>query len=145
MSPLPNTRVIPTGWSAHHRPVVEGTWTGTCTIRRPGVVKGDFDEETLTYESTPHDPHYTGKCRVQVQPIFSGDREAAGQKVTVAGYLVAVDLATSDQTKVDDVVKVTGIDDNGDPTLVGRELTVSGVARGTLAWERDLTAIDDLG
>lgn len=145
MCPLPNTRVIPVDWSAHHRPVVADTWTATVTIRRPGGTQGAFDEATGTYPVTPYAAHYSGKARIQVQPIFSGERDAAGQVVSVAGYLVVVDLATSDETKVDDVVKITAVDTNGDPSLVNRELTVSGVARGSLVWERDLTCLDDLG
>ena len=137
--------MIPTVWADAHRPTIRGTWTGECTIRRPGGTQGEFDPETGTYPTVPHDPHHTGKCRVQVQPIFSADRETGGQEVTVAGYLVVVDRDTSTETAVGDICKMTAVDDNGDPALVGRELTVSGVAYGSLAWERDLTAIDNLG
>jgi hypothetical protein len=145
VSPFPNHKVISADWSAHHRPVVEGTWTGACTIRQPGVTKGAFDDDTGTYETTPHDPHYTGKCRVQARADLTGQREAAGQQVTLGDYLVVVDLAESVQTAVGHVVKITAVDDNGDPDLVGRELTVAGVALGTLAWERDLACTDDQG
>lgn len=138
--------VIGADWSAHHRPVVAGTWTATVAIRRPGVTQGGFNEETGTYDDPqPYPPHHTGKARVQVEPMFSGERDSAGQEVTVAGYLVVVDRDTSVDTEVGDICKVTAVDDNGDPALVDRELTVSGVAYGSLAWERDLTAIDDLG
>lgn len=144
--PLANTRVIPEGWSAHHQPVVAGSWTADVTIRPPGNTQGEFNPATGTYDDPqPHPAHYTGRARVQVEPMFAGDREAGGQQVTVAGYLVVVDRDTSTGTEVGHIVKVTGVDDNGDPALVGRELTVSGVAYGSLAWERDLTCTDDLG
>ena len=146
----PGTEVIPAGWSADHRPVVKGTFTATVAIRHPGGTQGAFDPETGTYPNTPHPAHYGAgatepNARIQVQPIFSGERDTAGQLVSVAGYLVVVDRDTSTATAVGDICKVTAVDDNGDPSLVNRELTVSGVARGSLAWERDLTCLDDLG
>lgn len=145
--PLPNTRVIPAGWSAHHRPVVADTWTATVTLRRPGYQAGsdDFDPVTGTRTGTPHPVHFTGTARIQVQPILGGEDVAGDQEITTYGYLVAVDLATSGGTQVGDLVDVTAVDDNGDASLVGRTLTVTGVGRGSLVWERDLYAIDNLG
>lgn len=143
--PFDNTRVIPEGWSAHHQPVVAGTWTAEVEIRAPGGTEGDFDPETGIRETVPYEPHHTGKARFQVEPIFAADRETGGQQVSVAGYLVVVDRDGSVATEVGHLVKVTGVDENGDPALVGRPLTVTGVAYGSLAWERDLTCIDDLG
>lgn len=144
MAPLPGTRVIPKDWAAHHRPTVAGTWTATCTIRRPGGTAGDFDEETGKRPIEPYAAHYDGPCRVQAM-VDAGEREAAGQQVTVAGYLVVVERDTSAETEVGHVVKITAVDDNGHPDLVGRELTVTGVVYGSLAFERDLTCNADLG
>lgn len=137
--------VIPSGWSAHHRAVTEGAMTATVEARRPGGTEGAMNPATGERTVTPFAPHYTGKARIQIVPMFGGDTETAGQQVTTAGYLVTVKLAGSDGWKVDDLVKVTAVDANGDPTLVGRELTVTVVARGSLAWERDLRCTDDLG
>lgn len=143
--PLDNSRVIPEGWAAHHRPVVDGTFTATCEIREPGGTEGPLDRETGLRPLAPHAPHYTGGCRVQVAPMFSGEREAAGQEVTVVNYLVVVELAASAATATGHLVTFTDVDDNSDPTLVDRELTVTGVASGSLAWERDLTCVEDQG
>lgn len=143
--PFDNTHVVHPDWSTHHRPVVAGTFTAECTIRRPGVTQGEFDPNSGTYtDPQPHPPHYTGGCRIQV--LTGDDQQAAvaDQTVTTVGYLVAVDLTSSTDTQVNDLVKVTAVDDNGDPTLVDHELTVSSFARGTLAWERDLTCLDQL-
>lgn len=145
MSPLPNTKVIPDGWSAHHRPIVAQTFGAAVSIRRPGGTAGDFNETTGVREYTLADPHYVGGARIQVQPIMGGDLNAGEQRVTVVGYLVVVDRDTSTDAQVDDVVLIDNVDDNGDPAMIGRELRVSGVAIGSLAWERDLTALDDLG
>lgn len=144
--PLPNTRVIPEGWSAHHRPVAEGGMTATVQVRHPGGTPGEFDPVTGTRPNVPHAPHHTGQARIQVAPVFGGgEAVAGGQEITTVAYLVAIELDGSDECKVDDLVKVTAVDDNGDPALVGRTLTVTGVARGSLAWERDLVCTDDLG
>lgn len=141
----PGTPVIPPNWTEAPRTVAVKTMTATCTIRRPGGTQGAFDATTGTYPTTPHTPHYTGPCRVQVQPIFSGQRDTADQQVTVAGYLVVVELEGSDETGVDDVVKITSPGEHGDPAMLDREMVVSGIAVGSLAWERDLTCIDNLG
>lgn len=135
--------VIPADWSAHHRGVVRQTWTGGCTIHHPGQApaSGTLDPESGEYPpAAAAAAHFTGACRVQVQ-LTTGQSESAGEQVTVAGYLVVVDQS-ADAVKVDDVVTITRVDDNGDPTLFGRRLTVTGVARGTLTWERDLTCVD---
>lgn len=137
--------VIPSDWSAHHRPVVEGTFTAEVEIREPGGTPGPRDPGTGVVPVTPHAAHYADGARIQVAPVFSAERDSAGQEITVAGYLVVVNRDTSAQTEVGHVVKVTAVDDNGDPALVDRELTVSGVAYGSLSWERDLICIDQLG
>lgn len=138
--PLPNARVIGPRWSAHHRPVVDATLTGECTIRHPAAkpTPGDLDPETGTYPDTGQaTPHFTGACRVQV--LLTDSRvETAGDQVTVAGYLVVVSQ-TATEVRVGDIVAITAVDDNGSPALAGRELRVTGVARGTLTWEQDLT------
>ncbi len=140
MSPLPNTRVIGPRWSEHHRPVADATMTGECTIRRPGssTPTGDLDSESGEYPAaTPHTPHYDGPCRVQV--LITDTRvEAAGDQVTVAGYLVVVSQ-TATGVAAGDVVTVTAPGTNGSPALDDVELRVTGVARGTLTWEQDLT------
>lgn len=120
--------------------------TATVEGRRPGGTTGPIDPVTGERTIVPFAPHYTGAARIQVVPIFGGgDAVSGGQEVTTVAYLVAVRLAESNQWKVDDLVKMTAVDANGDTTLVGRELTVTGMARGSLAWERDLVCTDDLG
>lgn len=138
--------VIPPGWAVHHRPVAAGAMTASIAIRPPGGIPGEFDETTGRRGPTvPLPAHYTGPARIQSQPVF-GTREAVsgGQEISTLTYLVAIELEGADGCKVGDLVKVTAVDDNGDPTLVDRTLTVAGVARGSLSWERDLLCIDDL-
>lgn len=137
--------VIPVDWSAHHRGIVEATFTGECEIRRPGGTPGVFDPVTGTTPVTPHPVHYAGGCRVQVLPALEQEAVTGGQEVTTLGYRITVAYDAAAQLAVDDLIKLTALDDNGDPTLVGRTLKVRSFARGTLAWERDIYATDSLG
>lgn len=148
--PFPNHRVIPAGWSAHHRPVVNDTFGATIAVRRPGGTPGEFDPETGQTTTTPHDAHYTGGARIQVLPALDQERVTGDQEVTTLGYRVAVahDAAVepADGTSVVGcLVLVTAVDANGDASLVGRTLTVESLERGSLAWERDLIVTDRLG
>lgn len=144
----PGTPVIPANWSDAPRNVMAGTRTGACELRHPGAATGPFDPDTGKYPGAPNDAYWTGTCRIQAAPVFGGGQEdTAGEPVTTVAYLVAVDLEAddpSDQVRVGDLLTVTGLDDNGDPTLVGRDLPVQSIARGTLAWERDLVCVDHL-
>ena len=138
-------KVIPADWAAHHRQVAIGTMTATVTIRPSGSTAGALDPDTGKRASEARPAHYTGGARLQALPAVPAERESGEQQITVAGYLVTVELAASAATKVGDVIKVTAVDDNGDPALVDRELRVTGVGPGSLAWERDLFASLDLG
>jgi hypothetical protein len=93
---------------------------------------------------TPHAPHFTGNARVQVLTLQDTARLVGDQEVTTAGYLVAVALAAVDVV-VDDVVTFTAVPTDSDLTLIDREMVVRSVMRGSLAWERDLIVIDNLG
>lgn len=143
----PGTRVIPSDWSDSHRPVAEKTMTGSCEIRRPGGTSGSYNSTTMTKTVTPHAPHYAGFCRLQIRPTFTQDTASAEQPATTHSYLVTIPWnAASDGTEleVDDLVTMTAVDDNGDPSLVDRELVVRGITRGTLTWERDLLCEENL-
>lgn len=147
MSPLPNTVVIPDGWSAHHRPVATGGQTATCSLRRPGVTGGTFDPGTGTKGGTPHTPYLMGaSCRVE-EPSQASAQLFGDQQVTTGALIVTVDWTAAGDVDVhvDDILTITAVDDNGSPTLVGRDLRVSGVGRATLEWERVLAAVDNEG
>lgn len=139
--------VVPPDWAAHHRPVSAGAMTATVEIRPAGGTPGAFNDTTGKRDpATPFAAHYTGPARIQPQPVLGTQQTiSGGQEISSLTYLVAIELAGADGCKVGDLVKVTAVDDNGDPTLVDRTLTVEGVARGSLSWERDLVCTDDLG
>jgi len=140
----PGTPVIPFTWSAGHRPIVEATFTAECQIRHPGGTP-TFDPGTGTTTTLPLAPHYTGGCRVQVLPALEQEAVTGDQEVTTLGYRITVAYDAAGELAVDDLVKFTTVDDNGDPTMVGRTMRVRSFARGSLAWERDIYCTDSLG
>lgn len=146
--PLPGTVVIPSGWSAHHRPVATGGQTATCSLRRPGGTGKSFNSTTGTTTDTPHTAYVTGaKCRVAELTPTVAARLFGEQQVTTGTLFVTVDWTTAGAAtvQIDDVLTVTAVDDNGDPSLVGRPLRVDGIGRGSLEWERVLAVVDNEG
>lgn len=136
--PLPGSRVVPAGWEAHHRPVLETTWTATITFKR---FSGDpvFDPETGS-TSRPSTTVFSGQVRIQHHETASaGSTVAAGQKITSHDYQVSGPVEMD--LKIDDVGTV---DACNDPTLVGRELTVTDIQRGSLLFQRDVICTDNL-
>lgn len=135
----------PADWAGAGVVVTVGdVWTAECTIRRPGGVRGAFNTATGSYPTVPHDPHYTGLCRVDVLTVGSGTVEAAGEQLTTLGYLVVVDLTASTEVQVGDLVTITANLANGDPLLVGRSVQVESFYRGAMPWQRNLVCTDFL-
>jgi hypothetical protein len=135
--------VIPADWSAHHRPVLAGTRGATVTLRRQGGTQGEFDDETGTYPNVPHAPYFTGPARIQLPSSEEQVRLAGEQEVSTIGYAVMLDHAVTG-VQLDDLVTVTGVDDNGDEWLVGREFSVESIESGSLHWERRLLCSHNL-
>lgn len=143
MSPLPSSRVIPTGWSGHHRGVARGGMTATCRLEQAGTGEGAWNENTQSTDPPAPTTSWSGPCRVQAQPTQAQDAESAGQQVTTRTYLVAVPLhAVLPEAGVNGGrVVVTACED---PTLLDRPLRIADITRGSLLWERDLVCVDDL-
>lgn len=140
----PGTTVIPTGWSAAHRPVVDGTQTATCTIRKPGGTRGPFDQTTGEYQITPNPAHYDGPCRLQMMPALEQNPVTGDEQVPTATYLVTIPWDASPELAVDDVVTFIDPGPEGDPTLAGVAMRVRSFSRGSLTWERDIYVTDNL-
>lgn len=138
---------IPADWSAHHRPVLAGTHTATVTLRRPGGTQGAFNPTTGSYPNTPFPAYYTGPARVQILTPNETDRLSGEQQVSTLGYAVTLDHTLDDSltaVQIDDLCQVTEVDDNGDETLIDRDLVVYAIVRGSLHWERRLLVTDNL-
>lgn len=136
--PLQGHRVIPVGWEAHHRPVLETTWTATITFRR-------FVGEPMFNPATGSTTRaslvvYSGPCRIQHHETTSaGSTVAAGQEITSHDYQVSGPVEMD--LKVDDVGTV---DAANDPTFIGRGLRVIDIQRGSLLFQRDVICTDNL-
>lgn len=141
--PFPRTRVIPVGWAKHHRPAAEGTMTARVRFRDPEQdEEGPFDNSTGTRPVVKADPYLDTWCRAQQQkqPQVATTGE---QRVSTHDYLIAVPIAGTTVLAVGHVGVIYECPD--DPSLVGREIKVTDVQRGSLMWERDLICIDHLG
>lgn len=135
----------PAAWSGAGVVVQLGdVWTATCTIRRPGGTRGAFDTAAGSYASVPFPPHYDGECRVEVLPVGDRTVDAADEPLSLVGYLIVVDLATSTDVAVGDLVTITSEIANGDPLLVGRSVQLKSFALGAMPWERNLVCTDFL-
>lgn len=136
--PRPGSRVIPSGWEQHHRPIAEGTHTATITFKRPSGA-ATFNAATGT-KTQPTITVYSGPCRIQ--EIGRGDQVAmaVGQRITVRRYMVSLTI-TAASLRLDDVGTV---DTASDPSLPGRPLRITDVQRGSLTFERNLICVDDL-
>jgi len=123
--------------------VLDGTRGATVTLRRPGGTNSVFDRETGKWTTTPNAAYFTGPARVQVLSGAEQEAVAGEQEISTLAYAVMLDHAV-DGMQLDDVATVTAVDDNADPWLVDRELTVTAIQSGSLHWERRLLCTDNL-
>lgn len=136
--PLPNTKVIHTLWSEHHRPTATGTMSAVCEITRKGTA-GVTDADG-TYTPAVRSTVHAGPCRVQAL-VTQQQIEIVGEtQETRHRYLVTIQYDTA-EIHVGDLVRLTASKDAG---LVGRQLRVTDAIYGSEQWERDLTC-EELG
>lgn len=121
-------------------PVANATMTVRCLIHGPDL-KGVRDRVTnITPPPTPGPLKFSGAARVQ-RLNREQEQANAGQQVTIADYLIAIQF-DANGIQPDDIVTIAQASDTD---LTGRRLTVTGVMKGSLRWQRDLLAIDNLG
>ena len=145
--PFNTTKAIPTGWSAHHQPVVEGAFNAKVVITDPSrATPGTFDQDTGTW-GTPT-PYYVAggpsdtvaawrsgvPCRIQRQ---RDDRELtqAAQDITVRFYLIQFPAGLPD-VEIGFVGEVKSA--TNDANLVGEVMTATDVMHGSERFNRDI-------
>lgn len=131
MSPIPGSRVVPAGWSEHHRPVAVGSMTGRAdvlvTVPRTSIL--DEGGESLVAEGVP--------CRVQ-QLNRASNGATVGQEAHLRDYLVTVPVDTPVDFKAGADGHRLRITEADAQAAVGLELAIKQVLKGTLLWELDL-------
>lgn len=137
--PLPNTRVIPTNWAAHHRAAAEGTHTATVAWFH----RGQPEPWPIPEDWDGPEPFHT--CTANVQQInASTGGVPAEQPVHERRYLVSIPMDAPEIRAGEqdgDYCKVTA---SSDPHLIGRTLNADDIQHGALMWERDIVCIDTL-
>lgn len=138
--PLPKTKVIPSGWSAHHRPVANGTMTAK--IRFTRITDGPAPwppPET----PTPVPVLWEGICRLQ-ELKRTNNAVAAEQPVYLRDYLVTVPITGTPKFVAGERGDLGEVIECEDPQFLGRKIRVTDIQHGSLMWERDLVCVDDL-
>ena len=137
----PGTEIIPTEWAASHRPVLAGTRHGALAVRRDATTQAwdDDAEEMVTVAAAAH---FTGTCRVQALGNQARDRIVAGDRETVADYLITTEVTDGAAQPVEQ--QLATVSGSGDPLLDGQTLRIVQVVRGTELFERYLyCTLDD--
>lgn len=132
MPGLPNTRVIPPGWEAHHRPVAEGAMTTTGRLLRPDETG---TRDPVSGRTTFAEPAVVWVGRAQVGANSGSPTVQADRVVTVGSYLLELPADTP-LPRVRDVWEVVTC--AGDPSLPGARLRVVDVPRSGLSWQRNV-------
>jgi hypothetical protein len=140
--PRPGSQVIPAGWSAHHRPVAEKTFTARCTIDRAGTGAPVWNATTNAYDPPARVVLHTNlECRVQHWRKFAQVDTVGEQRVSTHEYLVQVPITVTD-VELDQQVRIDACED---ASFVGKRIVVTDIHRGSLMWDRALLCIDNLG
>jgi hypothetical protein len=116
------------------RAFAEQLMQDTCTITRADAGTPVFNETTGAYTSSAPTTVYTGPCRVKPRNLADRVVDAGEQAVSLWPFQVSIPFAATD-VELDDLVTVTA---SVDPSLVGRELRVRSVTRGTFVTARRL-------
>jgi hypothetical protein len=118
--------------------------TARCRITRAGSGEGTWNPDRNEYDPPARQVVYeTLPCRVQ-ELSLPQTQEAGQQRVPSRDYRVVVPISAG-AVLINDWAEITGGDPALDPSLVGRHLVITDIQRGSLTWERDLVAIDNLG
>lgn len=144
--PFPGTRIIPTGWSRHHAPILATAMNGSCWVHDPArTTPGAFDPTTGNITAPTLHPvagsaNQPIPCRIQAL-TSARDTDQGDQDSTARPYLVQLHDPTLDLPDIEQghVVIVTAA--ANDPHLVGLALEVDDVQHGTERFTRDLIAI----
>ena len=134
--------VIPDDWAASHAQVAAGFMTAaTVSLRKPGGTGSHFNAGTGRTETTPFPPFATN-VPARILAMTEGQvppTDAVDDQIRILGYRVSIPRSHAEVDLLPNAI-VTVLTCDGDPLLVGRELQVTDVVRGTHLFERDMFA-----
>lgn len=138
MSPLPGTRTIPAGWSAHHQPVATRALNGSCRVYDPDTVTTGWDPETESVTVTKGTPLYDGPFALMAT---QSDRSAqqADDVVRIREYLARF---PADVPWMREGLLVEVVDGHADTSANGRIVRVVDAQLGTERFQRDVIVRD---
>lgn len=132
MSPLPNTRVIPKGWAAHHQPVADSMMTSPGEVYRisdgppPYPKPVGWSGETLIH-----------KALFSVQELKrEGGSVPAEQPTTERQYLITTSVIDAPAFRAGERGDVIHV--------IGRQFRISSIMFGSELWQIDLICTDNL-
>lgn len=130
--PLPNTRIIPKEWAAHHRPVADALLTD------PGVVVRISDGPP----PYPKPPEWTGGTEIH-EAMFGVQelkREGGGvpgeQPTTERQYLISTSVIDAPPFRAGERGDVVHV--------IGRQFRIVNIMFGSELWQIDLICVDNL-
>jgi uncharacterized protein DUF6093 len=131
----PGTAVVPVAWSSDHAAVVARTLPSTVRIGLLGP--SEWNPDTKQDERQLTVPVYVDAAEIMVVTDTAHLAVAAEEQVEVRRYEVKLLAAASSSITTDMVIVVQ---DDPDPQLVGRTLTIDAIERGTRRFSRVLQA-----
>lgn len=143
---LPNSKVIPPDWEAHHAPTCDASMTATITVTRLSAPTGTptFDAQTGRSVYPTPTTVWSGACRIQQRNAGLGGTVAqqVGEKAQPTHYYLLATSLTAPLLDVNDVAEVTSA---VDAAMVGRTLRITDVLGGSTLWQRDYHAEEWVG
>ncbi|TAJ46355.1 MAG: hypothetical protein EPO52_17635 [Herbiconiux sp.] len=100
----------------------ESMMRDSCTIAT--IVKGAWDEITLTHSVDVETVHYSGPCKLKGVNAVIGTVDAASQILVAQEAIVSLPVGSS--TTVDRGMVLTITECRHDPALVGAKVTIGG-------------------
>lgn len=133
MSPLPGMKVLPDGWSDHHKPAAEGFLTGKCRADRPLP-----SEDTEWGEEAP-EPKInkvwgSAPCSVQILTQSSQPTVTVDSVEVLATHRISTPI-TPIHLRYKDFFTI--LDNPDDLVLNGRRFSILVEEKGTTNWTRD--------
>lgn len=137
MSPLPNTKVVPAGWSRHHAKAAQGGQNAQVRVHDPSRdTPGAFDPATGTRAAATPFWLTTAPVTARVQEIRSATQANLAQEaVAVRDYLIQLPM-DHPAVQIGNVVVTTAC--VNDPSLLAVDLVVQDVQYGSERFTRDL-------